>query len=365
MTLVYARENVTEDLLLLDIEPKHFSEEFRNLRDSQGLLHIKGCRREVLIGRSRALKFASDLDGSAVSVYKGGQAYAHLLTYVTGLLSRTRGENQVVSQFKNAYEELKMRNALSAKAMQRLSQYILHDNGVIRNHVTRSLKPAFFEACAHELSGQKGQEAVLVVANTDITGKKPDDSTENIVRYLGGKRKDAAKTIVFTHPDDSSLINVHSAFLRQKEKGKISSDVKMLPFSEAFDAVRDLQSFQRVFVCYPMDREADVDTTIIEEWGQKECFGGMLVHLGGSKKIDRVSRGKWLDPELENYISPESISDWQKDRKAQNDTTIIRGSIACQFCAEVRAEGRRPTPNNVTQTLKDGPSDIQISHYRS
>lgn len=332
---------VTENLMVLDIEPKSFSNQFAQFRDASGLMHIKGCRRDVLIGSEHALQEAPNLDAGGVTLYRNERAYSHLLTYVTGLISRTRGESQIVSQFKRAYSELEIRANQQASELHRLFRDVIHDNSVVRNNVTPSLKPAFYEACAHELSDQNGQDVVLVVANTHLNGK-PDAETENMVRYLGSKKRQAAKTIVFTHPDPDHVRSVYSYFLSQKTKGKLTSPVEMLPFESALDVTSDLQRFNKVFVCYPMGKCEEVDVKIIEEWRQKEVIGGTLIHLGGSKKSHRHSRGAWIESELYSYVPPENIIEHQVARKKQNASTIIDGKKACDACAKLRSQGRRP-----------------------
>jgi len=346
------RSPVTEDLMLLDIKPTSFSEQFAQYRDDSGLMYIKGCRRDVLIGRQDALQDAPNLDNEGVTLYQNADAYAHLLTYVTGLISRTRGESQIVSQFKRAYTELQSRNSEKATQLHRLVRNITHDNSVVRNNVTPSLKPAFYEACAHELSDQNGNDVVLVIANTHPRSGKPDAETEQMVRYLGGNKRQAAKTIVFTHPDVDQLRGVYSYFLNQQRKGRITSPIEMLPFEQALDANADLQRFNKAFVCFPMGKNVEVDTKIIEEWRQKEALGGKLIHLGGSKKYERHSNGAWANPELWNYVAPEEITEWQMVRKQQNEDTIKTGFKACTTCAELRSQNKRPNPQMVLSRLQ-------------
>lgn len=341
MKLIRSKKPVTDNLMLVDVKPASFSDEFRELRDQQDLMYLKGCRREVLLGRASALDFMpTKMEG--VSVYTGMNAYRHLLTYVTGLISRTRGESQIVSQFKGAYGEWQNRAPGLAAEFNQLYSNIIHDNGLIRNNVTSDLKPAFYEACAHELSRQESIDTVLVVANVHKSGAKVDDATENIVRYLGNNRKGAAETIVFTHPDSTILQSVYSYFLRQKSKGRITSEIKTLPFEDAFDATLHLQWMDKVYVCLPMGRDPKADTKMLEEWRQKEVLGGKFIHLGGSTKQQRQSSGIWRDPELFHYVSPEEITKWQEARKAQNEDTITQGKKACKLCAEFRQDHKRP-----------------------
>lgn len=342
---------VTENLMVLDIEPKSFSDQFAQFRDASGLMYIKGCRRDVLIGSEHALQEAPNLDAGGVTLYRNARAYSHLLTYVTGLISRTRGESQIVSQFKRAYSELEVRANQQASELHRLFRDIIHDNSIVRNNVTPSLKPAFYEACAHELSDQNGQDVVLVVANTHPNGK-PDAETENMVRYIGGNKRQAAKTIVFTHPDPDYLRSVYSYFLSQKTKGKLTSPVEMLPFESALDATSDLQRFDKAFVCYPMGKCEEVDLKIIEEWRQKEELGGTLIHLGGSKKSHRHSSGAWIEPELWSYVPPENITEHQVARKKQNASTIVDGKKACDACAELRSQGIRPNARAIQPLMR-------------
>lgn len=351
IAMMLQKSPVTENLMVLDIEPKSFSDQFAQFRDASGLMYIKGCRRDVLIGSEHALQDAPNPQTDGITLYRNADAYAHLLTYVTGLISRTRGESQIVSQFKRAYSELQTRASEQAVDLHRLFRNIINDNSVVRNNVTPSLKPAFYEACAHELSNQNGQDVVLIVVNTHPNGK-PDAETENMVRYLAGNKRQSAKTIVFTHPDPNHLRTVYGYFLSQQTKGKLTSPIEMLPFEQAFDANSDLQRFDKAFVCLPMGRCEEVDMKIIEEWRQKEAFGGTLIHLGGSKKTDRISKGAWQNLELWSYVSPEKIIQHQSFRKQQNEDTIAEGKKACNACAQIRSQGRRPNSRVIEPIMK-------------
>lgn len=339
--MMRSKKPVTEDLLLVDVKPQSFSDEFRRFRDDHDLMYLKGCRREVLLGHGGAIDHIPELHED-VTVYTGKEAYRHMLTYVTGLISRTRGESQIVSQFKGAYREWEDRAPVIAGSFDRLYRHIIHDNGLIRNNVTSSLKPAFFEACAHELSQQGRLDTVLIVANSDRSGKNPDSLTENIMRYLGNNSKKAAQKIVFTHPDSKTLDNIYSYFLRQKVKGKLHGEIQKLPFLEAINASGDLQWMNRVYVCLPMGKDPDIDHIILEQWRQKEVYGGTLVHLGGSKKTDRLSTGAWREHALFNYVAPEDITRWQGTRKSQNAVLIAQGKKACAVCADMRESNKRP-----------------------
>lgn len=316
-------------------------------------MHVGGCRRDVLVGKSEILDKLPPLSPEEGTIYQDVPAYAHLLTYMTGLISRTRGESQIVSQFRNAYEDLKGRNSSAARSMRPMFQSLIHDNSIIRSSITRGLKPAFYEACAHELSGQNGPDTVMVLANANKKGSKPDEVTENIVRYLGNNRKKAADTIIFTHPDNAVLKNIYSSFLSQKMRGRISCAVKMLPFDEAFDSTADLLAMKQVFVCYPMGVDEKVDRRVLEEWRQKEALGGKLIHLGGGTKAQRQSVGLWSDPGLFYYVSPEEIVSWQTKRQKTNEETIKKGIEACEVCADIRGNGnKRPNAKIILQKLQ-------------
>lgn len=346
------QKEALEDVWLLDIKPAAFSNAFEEFKNAHNLLHIKGCRREVLIGRSLSPENIPPHSTDDVSVFKGAEAYKHLLIYITGLISRIRGENQIVSQFKRAHGELRTRNHAAAESLNPLFHNIMRDNSLVRTHITRDLKPAFYEACAHELSGPRNQDTVLVVVDTDKNGTKPSEVTKNIIRYLGNKTKSAATTIIFTHPDEDVLNTVFNFFLRQKDKNRISSQIGKLPFNNAFDYLGDLQRFLRVFVCFPMGKNPKIDELMINTWGQKEALGGVLLHLGGRTKPDRKSIGAWENPELFNYVSPEEIVAWQEQRKSQNEQLIEDGKAACGICADLIINGERPNPQKILSKLQ-------------
>ena len=179
---------------------------------------------------------------------------------------------------------------------------------------------------------------MLVVANTTAKGNEPDVPTRSVIRYLTANKKGAASTVIITHPDETSRKALFSNCLQEKARGHISSEIRSLPFSEIFDAGGELQGVHRAYVCYPMGVNDEADRLMVEEWRQKEALGGKLIHLGGPRKSQRVSVGAWVGTDMELYVPPERITEWQKLRKDCNAYIVQEGKKACKAYAERRLE---------------------------
>lgn len=362
MTDPLKKPNPLENLVLVDVSNSTPMEAFEQWRDTAQLFHIEGCTRQVFMGFKDDLKTAPNLDRGDTKVYEGADAYARLLEYITGLLSRTRGESQIVSQFRNAQAEFNGKWPDKAVALKYVYDSIIQDNSRVRNTVTQnpkaehSLKPAFFESAAHELSGQKSGDTVLIVLDAKPNGH-PSNVTQNIIKQLGNHRAGHAEKIIFTHPDNEILKTVYSRFFKQKQEGKITSDIEMVPFQDLVNIDSQIASMtnadapqtrpglfgvDQAFVCCRMGQYPEADQQLIEAWRSKEAFGGTLLHLGGPNKADRHSIDIWRNANLCNYVSPEDISTEQRREQTINAGLVEKGKLACANCALCRSLGKQP-----------------------
>jgi hypothetical protein len=335
-----------KSLILLEFQHLKFSKAVSEWISQCPYMHIAGCTRTMLLLTEQDVANLPEEVKQQAIYYNGQQAYARLLEFITGLLSRHRGENQVVSQFKEAWEEFAVRMPDKAAQMDAIYQSLLADNGTIRNHVTAELRPAFYECTAHKLSEAKPGETVMVVAGATKHGL-PAQSTCHLIHKLDNRAK-RASCIVVTHPEEETLESLYRHFLKEKIAGRIVCDIKKLPFHEATDSAGALHRIDRVFVTLPMGKYRDADERLRTEWNQREAFGGKLVHLGGTEKYQRSSPKEWQGLGLDHYVSPERIIGQQMLDQNRNDEIIQQGRLACQNCAFSRLHGKKPIIRNLT-----------------
>ena len=314
---------------------------------NHGLFVLRGCTRNVLLGSKSDVEALLPEISTPHTSYSAENAYAHLLRYVTGQFSKTRGESQIVDQFKKSWNEFSIQTPEKAKSLHYLYDSIIADNRTVRTHATAELRPAFYETTAHDLSGQKGGEDVLLVAGENNARNGYSTVTRNLVKQLVNNRKNAVGTLYITHPDPEML----KSMMTQMQKDSIISKhlPTPIPFEEAF--ANSAQRKPRLtFVTLKMDQYPEADTTMLRFCDEHEAFRMRLVHLGGNTKPDRITRGVWKDHTMELAIMPEAITATQNAAQTRNKQIVDGvGLYAANNCALSRLSGKNPITNIITK----------------
>lgn len=330
-------ENIAH-LQLIESPERGFPQAAMQYAGNAGLFTLRGCTRHVALGTEEAMRpFLSHINTSNCNLYTGKEAYSHLLQYVTGQFSKTRGESQIVSQFKRAYDTLSEQHPEKAQELQYLYQSLLADNAMIRTHVTHDLRPAFYESTAHGLSNQRAGDTVLLVG--DLTqNQQPTEVTKNISKQLANKRKDRVGRLLVTHPDDLTARTLAT----QLKRLKLATEPEYIAFSQALDNGLCEHRVRHTYVTLPMDKHPRADQALIDSAGEWETFNTNLVHFGGNAKSERITRGHWRNADLELGIMPETISEAQQFDKDRNAELVAAGKRAATNCATSRTQGKAP-----------------------
>lgn len=327
---------------------RKFTDDERALAQANGLMVLQGCKREILIGHKKDIYLTELAIETPHQVKRREDAYAHVLRYITGQFSKTRGESQIVSQFKKGWEEFEKTNPDKAAELNYFYESIMADNGLMRQHVTTDLKPAFYETTAHDLSGQKNGETVLIIASSNTKGNGPGEVTMNLVKQLANNRKGRVEKLLVTHPQ-STICDAICAQL-QRKVGRLATPVRSIPFTEALDINGSLLRTDKVFVTFPAGKCPEIDQMIHKACAELEVFGGQLIHLGGPNKDDRIARGVWAQHQHRDAIMPEAIIETQLASQKRNADIIEGpGKIAALNCAFSHARSQKPIAAFITE----------------
>ena len=91
---------------------------------------MRGCSRSSIVGHKDDIaSIRAELEGK-LEYFEGAHAYGRLLQVVSGQLSRTPGENQIVRQFRNSWEKFSAGNPEKSLPLRHLYDAIIADNSL-------------------------------------------------------------------------------------------------------------------------------------------------------------------------------------------------------------------------------------------
>jgi glutamyl-tRNA reductase len=127
---------------------------------------LKTCQRTLLIGFNQGpLQVLPDQQITAnAEVIQGSEAYRFLLETICGLKSRIVGENEIVHQFKEAYQHFCEGQAPNSH-VQKLLEKLFKDAKDIRSTYLLELGLMTYAGIVRKLAGESAQKEILVLGS--------------------------------------------------------------------------------------------------------------------------------------------------------------------------------------------------------
>ena len=341
------KPNALQKLFVVELPKESQPEHLPEMAKAHGLVYIKGCTRHMVIGLGDLPEEIAALEGA--TFYQGETAYARLLQYITGLLSRSPGESQIVGQFRDAFQTRESRNPESLENYMKLYQWLAEDNRAVRTYVTADLQSAYYETVAQRIVPRNEGASVAVVVDLDAKGNL-SDTTVNLLRQLGSHSHNKPAHIYITHPDDAALARVMPEIERMSARGTISPTVNSIRFEEMLHAKLHSQfniNTKQIYVCPACNRYPEAEKKLVKWQDEMAAFSKEMILLGGEKKERKVT-GAWLGEHF-NITLPDAILAAQKAKKIENETLKSEGKLACENCALSRDSDKRPLFRSLTQ----------------
>lgn len=350
-----SKRYVIRDLAVLEGPWRDIKEEKQNELAAGGLMVMRGCSRTTILGNKEDIdRVRSEFEGK-LDYLEGANAYGRLLQVVSGQLSKTPGETQIVRQFRNSWEKFKLQSPDKCSKLSYLYDSLIADNSLIRNRVTHGLKPAFFESTAAYMAEHNQGDTILIVCGAEKGDTKLNETTHNLARQLANHNPYGIKRLLITHPDP----HIANRMVGQLRRLGLSLDIELVNFDEFFDGSikpfdqNKIFSVQSMYVTLPMGQYPEADDKMIKTWAQREVYSGKLIHLGGAKKQDRITCGAWKDSDFFNTIMPEDITAQQNLDKRKNAELVAQGCTAAINCGLSRINGKNPVGSLVTLSPQD------------
>lgn len=330
-------------LCVVDFKSKYLTEEMQAWRERNAVPFAASCARQIWYGDTAC--FADFPYGNVrnmISVLEGPDGYERLLRVMAGLESEREGETHVRGQFADGWRALQSSDPDKAAQFQKLYGQLRMDTTLIQQRILSKHKKRLPEHAARSLSGQVKGDDVLLVAHVTGGGVLANNS-ERIIRVTENTQKKRDAFLTVTHPDPDVLANMSDLITSLSFERRIRSTISLVSFDEAIDAVLGgTPHYDRLYVDVPMGDYSDADYLLVESWKVRPLRESTLTHLKGTPMARGASTGVWLDPELENYISPEALREEMTERGERNKVILQQAADAASTCAQIRARGELP-----------------------
>lgn len=216
-----------ENLEIINI-PAPYKQDFY-IERSPHLFVLKTCQRTLLIGLKESF-FHFDHDGEKIT---GEQAYIYLLEIICGLKSRLVGENEIVNQFKLAYQDF-MNQEIRHTGIVKLLEKLFQDAKDIRSKFLIGIGQKSYASIARrKLIRESHANEVLILGSGILAEDMINQLKKKAKVYISGRNTDKVKLLSLKH--DLGVIDWKSPTLFTRFDhivNTIGTDEKL--FGEAF-----------------------------------------------------------------------------------------------------------------------------------
>ena len=152
------------NLLILHSEDKE-----RDLESYEGLYYWKTCMRSLYIGDIRIFDHSIASRSKYFKTYIGVEAYSLLLEIVSGIRSRLLGETEILSQFKEVFNNSSLPKNSIGEYLGKLRDQIIEDSRKIRSGHLRSLGDQSYGGLANRYL--KEDKTVALIGTGNLSSK--------------------------------------------------------------------------------------------------------------------------------------------------------------------------------------------------
>lgn len=270
---------------------------------SRNLFVLKTCQRTLLIGAKESfLHFHHD--GEKIT---GEQAYIYLLEIICGLKSRLVGENEIVNQFKVAYQDFmnqETRNSSIVKLLEKLFQ----DAKDIRSKFLIGIGQKSYASIARrKLIRDHHAEEVLILGSGILAEDMINQLKKKARVYISGRNADKVKLLSLKH--DLGIIDWQSPTL----------------FTRFHHIVNSIGTEEKLF-----------GEAFFYQWFKMTSDNRLFIDLGSPSSIETSFARSQGVLRLNDIFEEGAVKDEQKLEKIREARVYIEGVV----------EKRRPLFNS-------------------
>lgn len=162
---------------------------------SSNIFVLKTCQRTLLIGPKESF-YHFNHDGEKIT---GEQAYIYLLEIICGLKSRLVGENEIVNQFKVAYQDF-MNQETRHSGIVKLLEKLFQDAKDIRSKFLIGISQKSYASIARRtLIREHHAEEVLILGSGILAEDMINQLKKKSKVFISGRNTDKVKLLSLKH----------------------------------------------------------------------------------------------------------------------------------------------------------------------
>ena len=327
------------DLVVMDFRSTELTKDIEKWKFKSKVPFAESCARQIWYGHKDDFEsFPYDPENESFARLEGAEAYAYLLKFTLGFNSRKVGETDIRGQFFNGWSQMNKKYPEEAKRYDQLVQHITADTRLIKELYCQDFKHPRYELAVRDMVGMEETDKILIIGHLD-RNQKITSLTDGMARVTGSHAR-KVKSITFTHPEPEALKAIKEQVEDLYIEGKVKSDVQFEEFENLSNAI---EQSDKVYVCSPMNENAEADEFITQAWESRVRGDNTLICLKGDVANSGLSSDLWKSKCLTNYVSPEGARASLAERMKNNEKIAERVEKAAIVCANIRAENRRPS----------------------
>ncbi len=333
-----ARKLTVQNLSVIDFKSEHITAELRDWSNAKHVLVGESCARQVFYGFTEDLADFPDPTERIARRRHQSEAYEFLLELACGFRSSRFGETHIKSQLLNRWKKWARTASPSwSKQYESFIGGLKKDSGFIRTKIMDGFASTSLEVVARDLSGQKPEDKVTLIADINLHGTISGKATK-LLRACQNRQKGSEQFISITNPNPEHLEQIQDSAERMIQNNKLGQNICFSSFSEAGQIIA--QSDQ-VYVTIPQSAEPDDEIKIRQAWIDHAKKGAVLVHLSGVPEMAMEIDELWKNAALENFIGPDKVHATQKKRQNNNGLISKNTRQAFKLIAGIRSEERQ------------------------
>jgi glutamyl-tRNA reductase len=154
---------------------------------------LKTCQRTLFVQENNPVQF------DHAEYFHGLEAYLYLLETICGLKSRLVGENDIVNQFKEAYQTYMASNEKSSLVIQILEKLFQDAKDIRTKHLIGIGQKSYATIARRQLIGQKKANTVLITGSGLLAEDMINQLKKKCQVMITGRNKDKVEALAMKH----------------------------------------------------------------------------------------------------------------------------------------------------------------------
>ncbi|MFA7277141.1 MAG: hypothetical protein WC043_10115 [Pseudobdellovibrionaceae bacterium] len=341
-TGVHLREAWGE-FALVHFKSKHLSDEVKAWAQQTPFAALESCARQVWAGAVQTFEqFPFKTAQQEMTLLHGQDAYRYALELLVGLKSERIGENHVVCQFREKWDQFAREHPDLEQKLKPVQTALEKDNALVRSAIIDHMVPCRYAKAVQIVSGQTKGEHILVAGHMTKTGAPSDDTKETIL-FLGNNRngRPLVDEIAVIAPSREMSHDLAKWVEEQKDQKRLHPQIVVNTVAEQVLNIA-VEVYDRIYYTSTMGKFPELEDSLRTTWANRFSKEHTLTLLRGDPAQQGSSNAQWAQMEDDQLSLPEDIWNMLQKIRGHNDHLAQKAQEMINYCAQSRTDGITP-----------------------